>query len=224
MQSPARVRLSRGARKREKRVRWWVRILGPPRGAFLSWPLTSDLSQTSGGTEARRDSRVLLHFRLVLHVGHVSVPLGAAALLLLRVQLTQFTGHRPAERQTGARRHLRQLSRAAAGGVGLVDLVEAVVVDLVEAVLQRQDGCEAVAPLDLAGHVRAARLTRHSWGDKRHRGEGTGRSWRTSQPLNTELLAYYRSYCEQFIIPKLEYKTEVRTKLSFLCTITPLVP
>lgn len=119
------------------------------------------------------------HFGLALHVGDVPVPLRLLALsplgvrlrlgflaLLLRLGqslLAQLAGQRPGEGQAAATRHVGQLFGTVGGGVGLVDVVEAVVVHLVEAVLQRQDGREAVAPLDLAADVRAPRLARHAW-------------------------------------------------------------
>lgn len=119
------------------------------------------------------------HFGLALHVGDVPVPLRLLALSPLGVQLrlgflalllrlgqsllAQLAGQRPGEGQAAATRHVGQLFGTVGGGVGLVDVVEAVVVHLVEAVLQRQDGREAVAPLDLAADVRAPRLARHAW-------------------------------------------------------------
>lgn len=63
--------------------------------------------------------------------------------------------------------HLGQLVRAAARRVSLVDLMETVVVDLIEAILQREHGHEAVAPLDLTGHIRAASLAGHSCQEQR---------------------------------------------------------
>lgn len=54
-----------------------------------------------------------------------------------------------------------ELPGAAAGGVGLVDVVEVVVVDLVEALLEGQDRCEAVAPQHLRVQVGAPGLARH---------------------------------------------------------------
>lgn len=119
------------------------------------------------------------HFGLALHVGDVPVPLRLLALSPLGVQLrlgflalllrlgqsllAQLAGQRPGEGQAAATRDVGQLFGTVGGGVGLVDVVEAVVVHLVEAVLQRQDGREAVAPLDLAADVRAPCLARHAW-------------------------------------------------------------
>lgn len=121
----------------------------------------------------------LSHFGLALHVGDVSVPLRLQALppllvhlrlgllaLLLRLGqslLAQLAGQRPGERQAAATGHVGQLFGTVGGGVGLVDVMEAVVVHLVEAVLQRQHRREAVAPLDLAADVGTPRLAGHAW-------------------------------------------------------------
>lgn len=109
-----------------------------------------------------------LHFGLALHIGNVPVPLRLLALLLVvraglglltlllrlwQALLAQLTGQGPGQGQAGAVRHVSQLFGTAAGCVGLVDVVEAVVVHFVEAVLQRQDWGEAVAPLDLTADI-----------------------------------------------------------------------
>lgn len=110
---------------------------------------------------------LILHFGLVLQVGHVSVPfvlVFLVLLLLLRFQLgvlVQLAGNRPRQGQFCSAGHLCQLFGTVHGGVGLVGFVEAVVVDLVEAVLQREDGREAIAPEDLARDVGAAGLAGH---------------------------------------------------------------
>lgn len=121
----------------------------------------------------------LSHFGLALHVGDVAVPLRLQALalllahhrlglltLLLRLGqslLAQLAGQGPGERQAAAIGHVSQLFGTVGGGVGLVDVVEAVVVHLIKAVLQCQHRREAVAPLDLAANVGAPRLAGHAW-------------------------------------------------------------
>lgn len=126
----------------------------------------------------RPHARRLSHFRLALDVGNVPVPLSLLALPLLvqaglglltlllglwQSLLAQLAGERPSEGQSAAVGHVGELFGTVRGGVGLVDVVKAVVVHLVEAVLQRQDRGEAVAPLDLAADVGTPRLARHAW-------------------------------------------------------------
>lgn len=120
--------------------------------------------------------QLLSHFGLVLYVGNVSVPLrlqdlplvlrALLGLLLrhLKPLLAQLAAQRPGEGEAAA--SAKELFGAAAGRVGLVDVVEAVVVHLVEAVLQRQDWHEAVAPLDLTADVGTPRLARHACSHK----------------------------------------------------------
>lgn len=120
----------------------------------------------------------LSHFRLALDVGNVPVPLSLLALPLLvqaglglltlllglwQSLLAQLAGERPSEGQAAAVGHIGELFGTVRGCVGFVDVVKAVVVHLVEAVLQRQDRSEAVAPLDLAADVGTPRLARHAW-------------------------------------------------------------
>lgn len=109
-----------------------------------------------------------LHFRLTLYIGNVSVSLRLLALplvvqsglclltLLLRFWqplLAQLTGQRPGEGQAGAVGHIGKLFGTAGGCVSFIDIMETVVVHLIEAILQSQDWCEAVAPLDLTADV-----------------------------------------------------------------------
>lgn len=110
----------------------------------------------------------LSHFGLTLYVGNVPVPLSLLALPLVvqaglglltlllglwQPLLAQLTGQRPGKGQAGAVGHISKLFGTAGGCVSFVDIVEAVVVHLIEAVLQGQDWCEAVAPLDLIADV-----------------------------------------------------------------------
>lgn len=108
-----------------------------------------------------------LHFGLVLEVGHITIPF----CLLLEVlfflfglqfrMLVEFAGHRPTEGQLCPAGQLSQLFGTEGGGAGLIGLVEAVVVDFIEPVLQRQDRGEPVPPQDLAGDVGAPSLACH---------------------------------------------------------------
>ena len=75
--------------------------------------------------------------------------------------LVEFAGDRPAQGQLGPAGQLGQLFGTERWGAGLIGLMEAVVVDFVEPVLQRQDGCESVPPEDLTGDVGASSLARH---------------------------------------------------------------
>lgn len=118
------------------------------------------------------------HFGLALHVGDVPVPLrllalslvvqaglGVLALLLglRQVLLVQLAGQRPGYRQAAAVGHVSELFGTVRWGVRLIDVMEAVVVHLVEAILQRQDRREAVAPLDFSADIRTPRLAGHPW-------------------------------------------------------------
>lgn len=139
----------------------------------------SSVLTTGAHLRDKRDTVILSHFGLALCVGNVPVPLGLLALglavqarlgllaLLLGLRqalLAQLAGQRPGDGQAAAAGHVGELFGTVGGCVCFVDVVEAVVVHLVESVLQRQDRREAVAPLDLAADVRTPRLARHPCG------------------------------------------------------------
>lgn len=124
-----------------------------------------------------------LHFRLALQIGNIPVPFGSLTVLLVlwgglgllalllglrQPLLAQLAGQRPGEGQSGTVGHVGELFGTAGGRVGFVDLVEAVIVHLVEAVLQGQDWHEAVAPFDLTADVGAPGLTGHPWKHNRN--------------------------------------------------------
>lgn len=131
------------------------RLWGQEKGQ-LAWGKVGEESPAGG-----------LHFGLVLEVGHVTIPF----CLLLEVlfflfglqfrMLVEFAGHRPTEGQLCPAGQLSQLFGTEGGGAGLIGLVEAVVVDFVEPILQRQDWGEPVTPQDLAGDVGAPSLACH---------------------------------------------------------------